>query len=892
MADLEAGTRTSVPELMSPAGHWPQLRAAVEAGADAVYFGLGHFSARSKVGFALDEVPDVMRELHGRAVRGYVTFNTLVFDDELTAARRALEALGAAGVDAVIVQDVAAVALAREVAPDVEVHGSTQMSITSAQGAELARSFGCARVVLGRELSLTDIARVRQATDVELEVFVHGALCVSYSGQCFSSEAWGGRSANRGQCAQACRLVYDLLVDGERRDLGEYRYLLSPGDLYALHQVPELARIGVSCLKIEGRYKDADYVALTTAAYREALDAYAAARPPRIGEAEERDLAQVYSRGLGPWFMQGTDHQQVVIGRAPRHRGVKVGEVAAVEADGVRVRAVASATATAAHVAPELSGGAVKPGDGVVFDAAHRRSPEEREEGGPVVRAEPAGSGEVRLAFLRGSVDLGRVAPGDWLWRTHDADVAAKARPYLSTAEPLYTRALRLEVGARVGAPLVITGHATGPRGEVSATVAGTAPLVVATRHGLDLEQARRQLGRLGGTPYHLGELNLTTTGEPFVPVSELNRLRRELVERLQAARLDVSARLADGTARNASSGAAAQRPAPGPGGQAPAVAPRTGTARAPGPGARAPNAGGRLHLLVRTPEQLDAVLEAVADRSAALPIASVTLDYLELYGLRPSVERAHEAGIAVRVASPRVLKPTEQNVVRFLLGLGAGILVRSGGLLHDLARLNADERPELHGDFSLNVTNAGSADAYLALGLSGFAPGHDLNGKQVAELAAAVGGEAVEVIAYHHLPVFHTEHCVFCRFLSDGHDFRDCGHPCETHRLALRDARGREHPVLADVGCRNTVFGGEAQVATKHLAAWWEAGVRDYRLEFVHEDAAAVLAVTRAFAGALAATASGDYRPALLEERLAGAVGATTEGSLYVPRKAAAVQL
>ncbi len=878
---------------MSPAGHWPQLRAAVEAGADAVYFGLGHFSARSKVGFALDEVPDVMRELHGRAVRGYVTFNTLVFDDELAAARRALEALGAAGVDAVIVQDVAAVALAREVAPDVEVHGSTQMSITSAQGAELAHSFGCNRVVLGRELSLTDIARVRQATDVELEVFVHGALCVSYSGQCFSSEAWGGRSANRGQCAQACRLAYDLLVDGERRDLGEYRYLLSPGDLYALHQVPELARIGVSCLKIEGRYKDADYVALTTAAYREALDAYAAARPPLIGGAEERDLAQVYSRGLGPWFMQGTDHQQVVIGRAPRHRGVRVGEVTAVEADGVRVRAVAAATATAAHVAPELSGGAVKPGDGVVFDAAHRRSPEEREEGGPVVRAEPAGSGEVRLTFLRGSVDLGRVAPGDWLWRTHDADVDAKARPYLSATEPLYTRALCLEVGARVGEPLVITGRATGPRGVVSATVAGDAPVAAATRHGLDLEQARRQLGRLGGTPYHLGELSLTAAGEPFVPVSELNRLRRELVARLQAARLDVSVRPVDGPACDASPGAVAGRPTPASGGRAAAAGvPKTGTARAPRTAARVPSTGGRLHLLVRTPEQLDAVLEAVANRSAALPIASVTLDYLELYGLRPSVERAHAAGIAVRVASPRVLKPTEQNVVRFLLGLGAGILVRSGGLLHDLARLNADERPELHGDFSLNVTNAGSADAYLALGLSGFAPGHDLNGKQVAELAAAVGGEVVEAIAYHHLPVFHTEHCVFCRFLSDGHDFRDCGHPCETHRLALRDARGREHPVLADVGCRNTVFSGEAQVATKHLATWWEAGVRDYRLEFVHEDAGAVRAVTRAFADALAAAASGDYRPALLEERLAGAVGATTEGSLYVPRKTTAVQL
>lgn len=652
--------------------------------------------------------------------------------------------------------------------------------------------------------------------------------------------------------------------------------------------MPELARIGVSCLKIEGRYKDSDYVALTTAAYREALDACAAARPPRIGAAEERDLEQVYSRGLGPWFMQGTDHQRVVVGRAPRHRGVKVGEVAAVEPDGVRVRLTAGAGPAGGSSGPVSAGGvAVKPGDGMVFDAAHRRSPEEREEGGPVVRAEPAGDDEVKLAFLRGSVDLARVAPGDWLWRTNDPDLGAKVRPYLTAAEPLYTRPLHLEVSANVGAPLAVTGRTVGPRGEVSASITASAPLAAATRHGLDLEQARRQLGRLGGTPYHLGELSLTAAGEPFVPVSELNRLRRELVERLQAARLDVAGGRSALTAATPP-GAEHAPPPVGPR----ATRPDEHAARV-APGARAGRlVDGRLHLLVRTPEQLEAVLEAVADRSAALPIASVTLDYLELYGLRPSVERAHDAGIAVRVASPRILKPAEQNVVRFLLGLGAGILVRSGGLLHDLARLNADERPELHGDFSLNVTNAGSADAYLALGLTSIAPGHDLNGRQVAELAAAVGGEAIEVIAYHHLPVFHTEHCVFCRFLSDGHDFRDCGHPCETHRLALRDARGREHPVLADVGCRNTVFSGEAQVATKHLAAWWGAGIRDYRLEFVHEDAAAVRAVTAAFADALAAAAMGAFRPALLDERLTGAVGAVTEGSLYVPRKTTTVQV
>lgn len=301
---------------MSPAGYWPQLDAAVEAGADAIYFGLNHFSARAKVGFTLAELPSVMRTLHQRGVRGYVTFNTLVFDHELREAARALAAIAAAGADAIIVQDLGIAALACRIAPELEVHGSTQMSITSAEGVALAQRVGVSRVVLARELSLSDIRKVRAATNVELEMFVHGALCVSYSGQCFSSEAWGGRSANRGQCAQACRLPYDLIVDGQRRSLGDARYLLSPGDLYALPLIPEIVQIGISALKIEGRYKDAEYVALTTQAYRAAVDAAWNGMPALPAPADELQLTQVYSRGLGPFFLSGTNHQTVVRGRA------------------------------------------------------------------------------------------------------------------------------------------------------------------------------------------------------------------------------------------------------------------------------------------------------------------------------------------------------------------------------------------------------------------------------------------------------------------------------------------------------------------------------------------------------------------------------------------------
>ena len=226
------------PEIMSPAGYWPQLRAAVEAGADAVYFGLKHFSARAKVGFGLEELPEVMTTLHQRGVRGYVTFNTLVFEHELESAARAIADLAQCGVDALIVQDYGIVRLAREIAPDLELHASTQMSITDVAGVKLAQSVGLQRVTLARELSLDEIRAIFDQTGCDLEIFVHGALCVAYSGQCFSSEAWGGRSANRGQCAQACRLPYEMIVDGALQPLQDARYLLSPGDLFALEQIP------------------------------------------------------------------------------------------------------------------------------------------------------------------------------------------------------------------------------------------------------------------------------------------------------------------------------------------------------------------------------------------------------------------------------------------------------------------------------------------------------------------------------------------------------------------------------------------------------------------------------------------------------------------------------
>ena len=430
------------PEIKSPAGHWPQLHAAVEAGADAVYFGLTHFTARAKAGFTMAELPEALRTLHARGVKGYVTFNTLIFDNELQSAARALASIAEAGADAILVQDWAAVALARRIAPDLEIHGSTQMSITSVEGVRHALGLGVRRMILARELSLDEIRAIRQQTDAELELFVHGALCVSYSGQCFSSEAWGGRSANRGQCAQACRLPYEMLVDGRVEPLGDARYLLSPGDLYALEQVPEIVRIGISALKIEGRYKDAEYVALTTRAYRKAVDDAWAGRELSVDPRVRAELEQVYSRGLGPFFLTGTNHQTVVKGRAPRHRGLRVGRVTRV-------------SPTSVVIAPESDPAIprLKPGDGIVFDAADWRSPGEPEEGGRIYQVLPAAGG-LELAFGNGVVNTSRIRPGDLVWRTHDPEIDKLARPYTTAVSPVSKQKVNARVIAREGQPL------------------------------------------------------------------------------------------------------------------------------------------------------------------------------------------------------------------------------------------------------------------------------------------------------------------------------------------------------------------------------------------------------------------------------------------------------
>jgi U32 family peptidase len=821
------------PEVLAPAGDEASLRAALASGADAVYFGLDDgFNARARAtNFSLAGLPETVAFIHRAGARAYVTLNTLVFEPELPRVAEIIAAVARSGVDAIIVQDPAVALLARAVCPELEVHGSTQMTIATGRAAEFARALGVTRVVVPRELSLDEIRDFSSSTDLELEVFVHGALCVSWSGQCLTSEAWGGRSANRGQCAQSCRMPYDLIVDGEAKDLGDVRYLLSPKDLTGARAIPELIAIGVHGLKIEGRQKGPQYVATAVAGYRRWVDASADGAASADAEATLRDdlgrMALSYTRGGSDGFFAGSDHQTLVEGRFPKHRGVYLGRVSKVTGDDVHVvpdaegrpwtGALAAGEPRTSPVGktrvslPLLGGSAeaasgprlaevdVRPGMGVVFDDGHPEDPDEP--GGPVFRAERRPDGFV-LGFGRPGPDLSRVAPGQRVFVTQDPAITRSVEK-LVAAGPREILPLRLEVEGTAGKKLVVRAYA-GAHGSVAESATDLAP---SRGRGLDEALCEEKLGSLGGTAFRLEALDARALSPGLhLPVSELKTIRRTLVDAL-------TAKVSSAPPRSIAAGDVLER-----------------VRRDAENGVEPSDAPPRLVALCRSTEQLEGAIEA--------GVEEVELDWMELVGLGRAVARAREAGLAVTVATLRVEKPGEEGIEEQLARLRPdAILVRHWGALVRFQK--ESERPRLHGDFSLNVTNGITACHLLGQGLSTVTASFDLDETQLFALLAKAPASRIAVVLHHRIPTFHTEHCIYSHLLSHGRDHRTCGRPCEKHEIGLRDHLGHTHPVIVDAGCRNTVFNADPQSAARLYPALASRGVRRFRVDFVRESRA-----------------------------------------------------
>jgi putative protease len=818
------------PELLAPAGHWDCAKAAVENGADAIYFGLDRFNARMRAQNITEaELPRLMEFLHRRGVKGYVTLNTLVFPGELTEAKQYLCTIIAAGVDAVIVQDVGICRLIRHLSPDFPIHASTQMTITSATGVEFAKSLGCELVVLARECSLKEINKIKtqlaeRNVSLPLEVFVHGALCVAYSGQCLTSEALGGRSANRGECAQACRMPYELIADGKVVELRESathtlrdrKYLLSPQDLAGLEVIPELVKAGVTCLKIEGRLKTPEYVANVTRVYRQALDRVMAellqdvstttSIPPSKGgknlaplvkggwghlsnqyqvtDQERYNLEMAFSRGLYTGWFRGINNQELVHAHFGKKRGVYLGEVTRIHKDQVTVQCRGRSCAYP-----------INPGDGVVFDCGH---PERQEEGGRVYAVEQRGQ-EAVLTFGRGNINWRRVHVGDKVWKTSDPELDRQLRQSFAGENPKIQRPIQVEVYGEVGQPLMAI--ARDELGHV-VQVESSMPLAEAHTKPLTTERLQEQFRRLGNTPFCLGDLTNHLNCAVMLPVSELNHMRREIVVQLEALRsqpkrwqLNSNASLQD-------------------------LLPRTTTRVAP----TSPS----LIVLVRNLKQLQAALQA--------GIEILYCEFEDPRAYRKAVQLVRQGKTTpnqtIWVAPPRITKPGENYILQQVRSCDAdGYLVRNYDHLQFFA---ADH---CIGDFSLNIANPLTADYFKQqFGLERLTASYDLNINQLEDLLTSCPPHWFEVTIHQHMPMFHMEHCVFCAFLSTGTDYTNCGRPCEKHEVKLRDRVGTEHILQADAGCRNTVFNGTAQTGAEYVQRLIERGVRYLRIEFVNE--------------------------------------------------------
>ncbi len=775
---LPQNNRPSPPELLAPAGYWDCAKAAIENGADAIYFGLERFNARMRAqNFTEAELPELMEFLHLRGVKGYVTLNTLIFPQELPEVEQYIRTIIAAGVDALIVQDIGICRLIRHLSPDFPIHASTQMTVTSVAGVEFAQALGCNLVVLARECSLQEISKIQQAclVSMPLEVFVHGALCVAYSGQCLTSEALGGRSANRGECAQACRMPYELVADGKTIDLGDRKYLLSPQDLAGLEVLPDLIKTGVTCLKIEGRLKAPEYVAAVTRVYRQAIDRAMAEQASSSESGDRYELEMAFSRGLYTGWFQGINNQELVHGRFGKKRGVYLGEVIQIYEDKVIVKLQAPA----------------KPGDGVVFDNGH---PETQEEGGRIYAVEHKKQSSV-LTFGRDSLDTRRIHVGDKIWKTSDPEFDRQVRQSYAGDTPQFQQPIRLEIYGEVDQPLVVI--ARDPQGHI-VQVESAMPLIEAHTKPLDGDRLQDQLGRLGNTPFCLGKLTHHLNGSVMLPMSELNRLRREIVAQLEEQR---------------------SRPQCW---QLQAASYRDLLPSADSSGAIVPS----LIALVRSLPQLQAALDG-----------GIKTLYCELEDPRAYreavriVRSAEETASTIWVAPPRITKPGEDWILKQVRSCNAdGYLVRN----YDHLKFFADDR--CIADFSFNVANPLTADYLKQLGLERLTPSYDLNVSQLEDLITGCPSDWFEVTIHQHMPMFHMEHCVFCAFLTEGTDYTNCGRPCETQEVKLRDRIGIEHILKADTGCRNTVFNGKAQTGAEYVQHLIKLGIHQFRLEFVNE--------------------------------------------------------
>ncbi len=748
-------------------------QAAIHNGADAIYVGMPGFNARGRThDHSFEELKDIIELCHLYNVHVHVAFNILIFQEELEEAIKTLKKVLALGPDALIIQDLGIVKIVKELAPNQVVHASTQMTVTNHEAIELLDDLSIDRFVLGRENSLSEIKLIKEKTKKELEVFVHGALCVAYSGQCFTSESLGGRSANRGQCAQSCRFEYDLYVDDKKKELKNLKYLVSPKDLCAIEDVPTLMELGVESFKVEGRLKSTDFVASVARSYREVIDTNTKINKEKLKESRD-EMEISFSRGFYNGWIDGVAHQKLVDGAFASNKGLELGSV-------IRV----SKTEILVDSKMEL-----KPGDGIFFLGGKHSF-------GANVYGVQRKQKNYLLRFQK-SIDLSAIEVDSRVFLNNRESLTKELTKTFTAKDELKRIPIDIEVKCIEGKKITLVAK----EGKFNINIESEFVCESAKSSGATKESILKTLSGLSHTAYFIDKANIELSENLFINNKALKLLKQDMVTALNKERIkrevtfsnDLILPIAEAHSKSQA----------------------------------------KITPLVRTYEQLEGVVEYLKVSHYKEYLDTIILDYEFGKDFVKSVKLLKENNLPSMIATTRVLKPNEyHNFTLIKRADPDGILIRNLGALNYFK----DSKYVLHGDFSLNITNSVTFDYLKKKGLSSLCLSYDLNNKRLLDLLDHIDTSMVSITAHQYMPEFHMEHCVFAAFLSEGNSFRDCGKPCEKHKVHLEDMYGNRHEIKADQECRNTMFNAKAMSAVSLIPQWQEKGVGSFRFEALHE--------------------------------------------------------
>ena len=794
-------------ELLAPAGSREALVAAVENGANAIYLAGNAFGARAYASnFDREALREAIHFAHLRKVAIHVTVNTIVADEEMGPLRDYLRFLYEAGADAVLVQDLGVARVAHETVPDLPLHASTQMSVSSLEGVRALAELGFTRVVLARELSLKEIRHICAHAPVEIETFMHGALCVCYSGQCLMSSMIGGRSGNRGRCAQPCRLPYTLVDEKGQDVLGDKAgsYLLSPRDLSTIDVIPDLIEAGVSSLKIEGRMKRPEYVATVVRTYREAIDTYYAGKGYAVTQEERDDLAQIFNRDFTTAYLEGRPGKAMMSDRRPNNRGLLIGRVTAYDWDR---RIVTVKLSGRLGLGDQVDfwvkvGGRVTATISALTDAKGR-AVEEGQAGDIVSFAIPSA-----------------VRDHDRVFKVYDARLMERAKETYASGAPVRRIPVAIAVRAAVGEPLTVTlCDAEGHRGEGRTDFIGEP----ARKRPLSEEIIRKQVSRLGTSVYEMKSLYCDIAGEVMVPMSEINEARRKAVEALDALRLkEIEAR--------------EHRPEP------------KFTDRIARP----------------TPKKADflVAVDTLGKAEAALAAgADGILFGGESYEHRVIVpeeyerawQMAREAGARIDFNTPRIVHDGQQRHVERLLAAFAAF-PPDAVHVHNIAMLALVRRLTdfaIHADYSLISYNKQTLAFLKDYGVSGATLSPELTAKEIRQIAKE-SPLPLTCIVHGRLELMVSNYCVTGSFLG-GCGEGPCTQPCTRGHFALKDRKDALFPLAMDQFCHMHVLNSKVLSMMPHAMKFRAAGIETMQIEAKAMGEKEIAAIVKAYRKAMA---------------------------------------